>query len=163
MAKKRKKARKTTRRRRIGGVMNPNGPIVKFGSIGAGYFLGDKINDAVDKATGGKVDGKIVAGVMAAAGAYLAFGKGKKTVAKQVAGGVLLGAGVKKGLKEFGVLNGFDSVPVLAGYKSVPVLNGYSTQRTAMNGFNVPAPLHRSVMGSVAAEASGSGINDTDR
>ena len=163
MAKRRKKARKTSRRRRIGGVMAPGSPVLKYGSIAGGYFLGDKINDAVDKATGGKVDGKIIAGVMAAAGAYLTFmAKGKKSVIKTAAGGILLGAGVKKGLKEFGVLNGFDNVPVLAGYQSVPVLSGYGTSRTSMNGFNVPQPVYKSVMGNVGAEM-GYGINDSDR
>ena len=157
---KRKKARKTIRRRKIGAI-NPNSPLVKYGSIAAGYFLGEKLNKQIDKVTGDKIDGKIVAAAEAGIGLFLVLSKGKKTMLKTVAGGILTGAGIKKGLTEFGVINGFMDVPVLAGYRNVPVLNGYNTAQQAINGFNVPAtPLHQSVMGGFNF---GSGINTADR
>jgi len=170
---RRKKAKKSTRRRRIGaaGKLNANSPIVKFGSMAAGYFLGDKINEQIEKITGDKMDGKIVAGLEVLAGLVLnktiKLGKsgGKPSLPLVVVGGVLAGAGLKKGLAEFGVINGFYSVPVLNGYRSVPVLNGYNpTPGASLNGYRVP---NRQVMGGVNIAtdmaASGSGINSTDR
>lgn len=167
MARRKKHAKKHHRRRRMGAagkMLNPSGPVVQYGSIAAGYFVGGKINDAIETASGGKIDGKIIAAAEVLVGGMLAFGKGKKTMVKSVAGGVLLGAGIKKGLQEFGVIGGFQSVPVLAGYQSVPVLGGYNvpTPGGSLAGYSVPTPMHKSVMGGVAAE-NGSGINDTDR
>lgn len=166
---KRRRAKKTTRRRRIGaaGKLNANSPLVKFGSMAAGYFLGDKINEQIEKVTGDKIDGKIVAGLEVLGGLILGgtikLGKSgaKPKLPMVVIGGVLAGAGLKKGLTEFGVINGFYSVPVVNGYRSVPALNGYNpTPGSQMNGYRVP---NRMVMGAVSVDASGSGINPTDR
>lgn len=169
---KRKKSKKITRRRRIGaaGKLNANSPLVKFGSIAAGYFLGDKINEQVEKLTGDKIDGKIVAGLEVLAGLVLnkTIKMGKSTKASLplvVVGGVLAGAGIKKGLSELGVINGFYNVPILNGFRSVPALNGYNpTPGANMNGFRVP---NRQVMGGINImtdmAASGSGVNATDR
>jgi hypothetical protein len=168
MARRKRHTKKHHRRRRhigaAGKMLNPAGPLVQYGSIAAGYFVGGKINDAIETATGGKVDGKIIAAAEVIVGGMLTFGKGKKTMVKSLAGGVLLGAGIKKGLTEFGVISGFQSVPVLAGYQSVPVLGGYNVPSPggSLAGYSVPTPMHKSVMGGVAAE-NGSGINDTDR
>lgn len=159
MAKKRKTAkRKTSRRRRIG-ALTPNNPIVKFGSIAAGYLLAPKINEAIAKATGDKVDGKILAAAQAGAGLLMLM-KGKKTMVKQIAGGVLLGSGARKGLQEFGVLNGFQDVPVLAGYRDVPVISGYNVPSGRLNGYNVPQPAGKTVLAGIE---DGSGINAADR
>lgn len=168
---KRKAKKRTTRRRRIGGIggkLNANNPIVKFGSIAAGYFLGDKINDALDKATGDKMDGKLLAGLETFGGLVISgiVPLGKKKAAKllpTVAGGILAGAGLKRGLKEMGVINGFSDVPVLQGFRSVPALAGYNPTPGAnmMSGYRVPS----NVMGSVPFDDNdgASGINDTDR
>ena len=175
MARRKKHAKKHHRRHRIGaagkGMFKPGGPLVQYGSIAAGYFVGPKINDAIDKATGDKIDGKIVAAAEAIVGGMLAFSK-KKTMIKTVAGGMLLGAGVRRGLSEFGVISGFQSVPVLAGYQSVPVLGGYSvpTPGGSLAGYSVPTPggslagrrVHKSVMGSIG-EDNGYGVNPCDR
>lgn len=181
MARRKKHGKKHHRRRHIGavgkGMFKPNSPLVQYGSIAAGWFVGTKINDAIDKAINGdkpaneQIDGKIVAAAEAILGGMLYFSK-KKTMAKTVAGGVLLGAGVKRGLKEFGVINGFQSVPVLAGYQSVPVLGGYSvpTPGGSLAGYSVPTPggslagrrVHKSVMGSIGDD-NGSGVNPCDR
>jgi hypothetical protein len=168
--KSKKGAKRTTRRRRrVGAVaLNAKSPLVQFGSIAAGYFLGDTINPLIDKVAG-TMDPKIVGAAEAGIGAALAFNllsKGKAPGALQVAaGGILMGAGAKRLLKEFGVINGFQSVPVLAGrrmngYNSVPVLGGYNTSRTAMNGiggYRVGPRINGSsnVMG---CAASGSGL-----
>lgn len=159
---KRRKAKKTSRRRRVGAI-NANNPLVKYGSIAAGYFLGDKINDAIEKATGDKVDGKIIAAAEAGLGLFLMFKKGKKKPALQIVAGVLAGAGIKKGLQEFGVINGFSDVPVISGYRQVPALNGYNPTPGAMlGGYKVPN-TYQAVMGGINEDASGSGINPTDR
>lgn len=161
MAKRKRKSGRTTRRRRVGAI-NANNPLVKYGSVAAGYFLSDKINEQLEKVTGDKVDGKILAAAEAGLGLMLMLNKkmAKKPIVK-ILGGVLAGAGVKKALTEFGVINGFQDVPVLAGYKSVPVLNGYTTAPVAINGFTVPRPVHQSVMGGIGED--GSGINAADR
>lgn len=165
MAKRKAKKGKKTSRRRSVGALNANNPLVKFGPIVAGYFLGDKINDAISKATGDKVDGKILGGGEAALGAVLMMGKvgkGKSKMFAKMAGGVLLGAGAKKLLSEFGVINGFSDVPVISGYGDVPVIGGYNVPQAALNGYNVPKPMN--VMGSVS-EGTGSGLGymDSDR
>ena len=163
---KRRKHRKTHRRRRIGALaLNASSPLVKYGSVAAGYFMGDKVNEAIDKATGGKVDGKIVAAAEALLG-FMLLTKGKKSTLKVAAGGVMLGAGVKRGLAEFGVISGFADVPVIAGYKSVPVLNGYVTRPGQMAGYMTPQPMsnRQNVMGAVdVGSGTGLGYMDSDR
>jgi len=147
MAKRRKQFK--TRRRRIGALaLSANSPIVKFGAVAVGYLMSDQINAQIDKVTGGKVDDKIVAGAQLVAGLFLFTGKGKKSVLKTVAGGILTGAGTKKALQSFGILSGFADVPVISGYEvpqPVPSLNGI-TDVPVISGYNVPQPQ---VMGSV--------------
>jgi hypothetical protein len=122
---KNRKAKTTTRRRRRISGVNAKSPIVQLGSIAAGYFLGDTINDALSKVTG-KLDPKIVAGIEALGGFLLT--RKVKSLPGQLIGGVLMGAGVKSGLKEFGVIKG------------LPVVNGYRDMR-AVSG--LPAPVRR--------------------
>ena len=142
---KRSKRSKARGRRRVGAAkLNANNPIVKFGSIALGFFLSEKINAPIVKAVGTKLDGKIIGAAEAGAGAWLTFGKGKKTMLKTVAGGVLLGAGVKKAMTEFGIggFGGYGRVPVVAGaYGRVPVLAGYTPNNT-LNGYNTNATLN---------------------
>lgn len=181
--KRRMKTSRKTRRRhhRVGALaLAPASPLVKFGSIAAGYFLlGDKINDAIAKATGDKVSGKVVGAAEGGLG-FLLMTKGKKTVIKTALGGLLVGAGLKKLLKEFGVITGYGGVPVVGnrvnGYGRVPVVGspaGYSQQgytpsiqlAGALNGYNVP-PVPPSIIGSFAddgTDGSGSGINSDSR
>lgn len=160
MARRAKKTKSKSHRRRSVGAINPNNNLVKIGAVAAGYFLGTKINDAISKATGDKIDGKIIAAVEAGLGLFLLMRKGRKTMVTTIAGGVLAGSGVKKGLQEFGVINGYSDVPVLGGYQNVPVISGYTTQQPAIGSYNVPTPIHKTVMGGVDG---GSGINTSDR
>jgi hypothetical protein len=166
---KRRRIGRTLRRRKNGALsFNASSPLVKFGSIAAGYFMADKINEAIDKTVGDKVDGKIVAAAEAVLGFMLSM-RGKKTTLKVAAGGILLGAGIKKALNEFGVIKGFDDVPVIGGYDSVPVLSGYTTRPIGINGYTVPQPMASkpSVMGGINVNSGGSGSGlgymDSDR
>jgi len=75
--------------------------------------------------------------------------------------------GAKKAMQEFGVINGvggYQSVPVIGGYQSVPVIGkrrvaGYVPNSGHLGSYNVPKPIHQTVMGS----ASGSGVNESGR
>jgi hypothetical protein len=50
MSRKKNSKKKSTKRRRIGSAaLSANSPIVAYAPIAAGYFLGDKINDATRK------------------------------------------------------------------------------------------------------------------
>lgn len=120
MAKRRKTSKKTSsRRRRVSGVaLSVKSPVVQFGSIAAGYFLGDKLNDALSNVTG-SIDPKIVAAAEAVGGFLLR--KQMKGTAGQVLGGVLIGAGVKKGLQSFGIISG---LPTVGGYKDLRTIQG---------------------------------------
>lgn len=145
-----KKTRKTVRRRSKVGAMslNANSPLVKYGPIAAGFFLGDTINDKIDTMIpDDKMSQKTKGMLEGGLGAALAFAKlgKKKTVVEEIAGGVFLGAGVRRLLKEFGVIQGiggYAAVPVVAarhrsrlnGYGSVPVIAGGYTTNRALNG-----------------------------
>lgn len=168
---KRKKAKSKSRRRRVGAAgMNPNNPIVKYGSMALGYLMGDKINAQVAKMVGDKVDGKIIGAGEAGLGAFLVFGGGKKSMLKTIAGGVLLGAGAKKVMTEFGIggIGPYGRVPVVAGaYGRVPVvagakrINGY-TPNNALNGYTPNSSLNgkMKVMGAIHS-GSGSSVAQT--
>lgn len=158
MAKRKKQKRS---RRRIGAInTSANGPLVKYGSIAAGYFLSNKVNDLLDKVTGGKIDSKIVNGVLAAGGLYYLFAaKGKKGTVGTMLAGIAAGTGTKGLLVDFGVISGFRSVPVIGGYKSVPVIGQYAVPKPAaglMSG--VGAYRTPSVMGRVTPEDTETGL-----
>lgn len=203
-----KKKRSKGRRRRVGGSMlNPSSPVVKIAATAAGYLLGDTINDAVDKGlasvikttstdaaeikkTADTLDTAktVVMVAEAGAGAYLLFGPGKSSMVKSIAGGVLLGAGAKRGMKKYGVIKGYQSMPVVGGrrrvngYQDTPVigratpgmgpgqlqgapdqLQGFIPQGSGVNGYNSQGS---GVMGALYMDASngdGSGINASDR
>lgn len=150
------KAAATTRRRRIGasgGKLNANSPVVKWGSVAVGFFLGPKLNAQVTKMIGDKLDPKIIAGAEAGLGFLLAMRKGKKNLVQTVAGGILLGAGVKLALSEFGIagIGPYGRVPVIGGaYGNVPVIGyrppGY-TPNHSMAGFSPNGSLARVMNG----------------
>jgi hypothetical protein len=179
-AKKRAHKKTHHRRRRSVGAMSlsSSGSLIKFGSIAAGYFLADKINDPIDTAVGTKLDHKIIGVAQGGLGYLLAF-KGKTSMIKSVAGGVLIGSGLKRMLKEFGVISGFRSVPVLGnrrikGFRDVPVigvgpsaLNGYNVPGVVA-GYNVPGRAPKTMNGVYTGASdngtrSNSGVNDNDR
>lgn len=162
MARKRKKS-SHRRRRRVGAMaLNASSPLVKIGSIVAGYFLGDTINGLLNNlvpasmktATNANKTGKMVAIGEGGIGAALILIKGKKTVLKVAFGGVMLGAGIKRfmNLSKAGVdpasLGGYGDVPVIgayatngqlgyrrriAGYGDMPVIGSY-TPNSSLNG-----------------------------
>jgi hypothetical protein len=176
MATKRKKTGKkktgTKSRRKVGAMaLNAQSPLVMLAAAGVGFLMGDKINTMVDKVTG-TMNAKVVAGIETGLGAGLVFMKlgKKKTMVEVIAGGLIGGAGIKRGLREFGIINGiggYQSVPVLGrrmikGYGKVPVLGngGYRTAQQSVNGvfngYEVPRSPASSVMGSTG---SGSGLS----
>jgi len=135
--------------------------------VGIGYLAADKINEQVDKIVPKKKDATTgvetpnqniaMAGELGLGGLLLL----KKMPVKNklvrqgitVAGGVLAGAGLKRALKELGVISGYQSVPVIgrrrmAGYQEVPVIGGVPAQ---LQG--VPAQLQGYV-----SQGSGAGM-----
>jgi hypothetical protein len=137
-------------------------PLVKFGSVALGYFAADKINPMIDKLTG-TLDAKIVAGIEVGAGTLLLMGKlgkGKPGMIATVAGGVLAGAGLKRGMRSFGVITGYGMVNVVSGYRPNTALNGYGavnvvsgyTPNMALTGAKSPA---NKIMGSVEPGGAG--------
>lgn len=146
MAKRKTKKKATRRRRRVGTMaLTASNPLVKYGSMVGGFLLGDQINPMIDKVTG-TMDQKLVGGATAGIGAALVFMKlgKKKTVVETVGGGLLIGAGAKRLLKEFGIMNGFRAVkPIngvnrpmkrMNGFQDVDVVNGFKTARIPLGG-----------------------------
>lgn len=133
-----KAKRTTTRRRRVSGVsMNANSPVVQMGAIAAGYFLENTVKAQIDKMTG-TMDPKIVAGGLAILG-FVLRSKVKGTAAA-VAGGLMMGAGIKRGIAAF---TAPQLAPAVAG---LPVVSGYRDMR-AING--LPSAVRR-IAGPVA-------------
>lgn len=171
MARRKKAKKRTSRRRRVGAMsFNPNSPLVKYGSLLLGFVLANKINPAIDKITGGKIDDKIIAGVSTLGGGYYLFmHKGKKNLIVTAAAGVAAGAGIKRGMAAFGIgslLGGYGKVPVLgnrrvAGYHGVPVLgnrvNGYDAGQMVGAYRSNPKPFPNSMAG----VDTGSGVTNT--
>lgn len=125
MAKRKKHTHRkgTRRRRRVSGVaLNAKSPIIGYGAIAAGYFLGDKINAALAKVVPSSIDPKIVAAVEAVAG-YLVRSKVKGT-AGQLAGGVLMGAGVKAAIAAFKPATTVAGLPTIGDYQNMRYING---------------------------------------
>lgn len=151
MARKKSHKKRTTRRhRRVGAMaLNAKSPLLMWGSIAAGYLLSDTIEGFIPdtfmatNTSRGKIIGAGTAGIGAAL-MLAKLGKKPKGALEVGLGGILIGAGGKKLLKEFGVVSGiggYQSVPVIgnqirrgvAGYQSVPVI-GYTPSRQALNG-----------------------------
>lgn len=159
MAKKKKKKGTS---RRVSGLLSlsPSSPLMMYGPILAGYFLGDKINEAITKAVGDKIDGKMIAGAEVGLGALLVFKKGKKSLLTNIAGGLLLGAGIKKGMTEFG-LGGFQNVPGVSGFQDVQYVNGPGRRKRmdrggSYNGF--ASYVHEAVGNGSGLSNRGSGM-----
>lgn len=160
------KAKKT--KKKVGAVaLRATSPIVKFGSIAAGYFLADKVNEQIVKLTG-TMDPKIVNGILAAGGLYFTFlHKGKKSTIMAALSGFAAGVGAKGLLVDFGIVNavaGFREMPVIGSYGDVPVIGNYAPASGNLSGvgaYNVPASVLNGVNG--CDYGSGSGINSTDR
>lgn len=138
---KRKSSRKPVRRRRrIGATaLNMKSPLVKYGSIAAGFLMATTINTPLDKVVPISVDPKLVAAGQVGLGAFLAFKK-QQSMITTVAGGLLVGAGIKRAMTAFGIgsIGNYQSVPVvgrLGNYQSVPVISGYQTAALALNGY----------------------------
>lgn len=199
MAKKKgKKSKGGKRRRRSAGALNLNSPVVKLLAIGGGFFVGDTINAQVDKiipikptdpAVPGSPDKNATmktVGTIGLGGLLLLNKKGSPMVkgVTTIAGGVLAGAGLRRALKQMGVIKGYQNVPVIgkrrmAGYQNVPVIgmNGAPAQLQGMGGapaqlqgFRVNGGLGQNgygsqgsgVMGSVmSANANGSGLSNS--
>ena len=168
---KTKKKKTTHRRRRVGAMaLNPSSTTMKLITAAAGFLMATPVNAAIDKVTGTSIDQKLVAGGQVGLGAWYLMGKGKKNMLLTIASGVVAGAGLKRGMKAFGIgrLGGYGRVPTiggnqrLMGYGQVDVLNGFSVPGT-LNGYETPGIVGRNmnkrrIMGSFGDDASGSGL-----
>lgn len=147
-----KKGKKPTRRRRRSmGALNMQSPKVNIAALAAGalggLIWGDKINEQIDKIIpADKVDGKLVAtGQVGLGSAYAFLVKKKRTTivtgALSLASGVLIGSGIKRGMKEFGMgnisINGYQDVNAVNGYQDVNAVNGAGRRRRVL-GNNSP-------------------------
>lgn len=189
---KNKKGAKRSKRMGRSSMMNPSSPVLKIAAVAAGYFLGEKIIAPLEKliplkntpASGTTpatvapiIPEKVIHGAEAGLGALLLM-KGKSTMVKTIAGGLLAGRGLKGLMTDFNIMTGFQSVPVLGkavrGYQITPVLGAVpaSLQGTTNNGYRVnglppqlsgyvPNGSGVGVMGSLYT--NGSGINVSDR
>lgn len=156
------------RRRRIGAMaLNATSPLVKYGSILAGYLMGDKILGPIKKMIPATVDTKIIGIAEGGLGYMLALKKGgKKSLATTVLGGLLLGDGAKSIMSSLGVggIGPYGRVNVVNGpYGNLQVINGRKrignyTPNNSLNGYTPSGTLAR-VMGSLGS-ASGSGITN---
>jgi hypothetical protein len=176
MARRRKrKVVSHRRRRRVGALaLNASSPMVTYGSIILGFLAGGAINPLINSLIPATMKtqvntGKMVAGGQVGIGALLVFSKGKKSLVKTLAGGLMLGAGLKRASIVFkpgttDTLGGYGRVPVVgayetqgqlgyggrrkvAGYGDVPVVGSYTTPG-ALNGARV--------MGSMRSDGNGS-------
>lgn len=135
--------RRRSHRRRVGarGLSLGRGDTgMKILSVAAGYLMADTINAQVDKIVPKTTDPTTlvqtpnqniaIVGEVGLGGLLLMRKSAAGTVGKvlKYGGGVLVGAGLKRALKKFGVLRGYQAVPVLgrrphmAGYQSMPVI-----------------------------------------
>jgi len=156
---KRKKARKTSRRRRVGAMaLSPSSNLVKLGSVAVGYLFANQVNGMLDKVIPATVDQKIIGVAQAGAGYYLGLRKGgKASMIKTVLGGVLAGAGVKRLATSMNLagIGGYQMVPAVGGYQNVPAIgnkvNGYAPGPGGINGYQ----LAKQSVGSLIKDGSG--------
>lgn len=176
MARKRKSRKTHHRRRKVGAMaLNASSPMVKYGTILLGYLLAKPLNTAIDGIIPASLKSqtgspKIVAAGEAGIGALLVFSKGKKSLIKSIAGGVFLGAGLKRFMDSMATgaattITGYGAVNVVSGYGAVDVISGKRklggyTPNAALNGYtpnamlNGTKPVHQTIMGNVR-EGSG--------
>lgn len=131
-----KATHRTHRRRRSVGAlaMTANSPLVMIGSVAVGFLAGSQINQAINMLIPANLKtqagtGKAVAAGQVGLGALLILGKGKKSMIKTIAGGLLAGAGVKRATIVFktgttDTLGGYGDVPVIGAYVPNSQLNG---------------------------------------
>lgn len=158
---------------------------LKLLAVAGGFFMGDAINGGIDslvtKVTGGTATttttpattstSPVTAIAEIGIGGLLLMRKksgGMNTVLK-LGGGVLAGAGIKRLMKQMGVIKGYQSVPVIGrhrmtGYQSVPVIGGIPPQLAGkmpaqLQGYRVNGytAAGSGVMGAIDS-GSGSGI-----
>lgn len=171
MAKHRKKK---TKHHRVSSLsLTKHRTPIMIGSALLGYFvLGDTINTQIDKmlpapsatpSTGMSLSSILPVAAEAGIGTVLVSMKKTGTIGA-VAGGVLLGAGIRRALKQAGVIKGYQSVPVIgarnrrmAGYQSVPVIGGVPSVLQGMPAQLSSAGGYR-VNGADGYIPSGSGI-----
>lgn len=175
---RRKHHHKKSHRRRIGAMsLSASSPLVKYGSIALGYIAATTINNGIDGIVPSSMKtntnyGKLAAVGEVGLGAMLAFRKGKKSTIGTIAGGLLIGAGLKRGMAALSssttpaTTSGYGQVPVVGGYGQVPVVgrrvNGYTPNQT-LGGYTPNQtltgnkPAHLTVMGS-----AGSGLMRSD-
>lgn len=190
MAKKRKKHGRR-RSRRVGAFkLGGKDTGLKLAALAGGFFLGDMINGRIDSlltkttaatattpaTTSSTPTMLATVGELGLGGLLLMRKKqpGAIGMAVPVVGGLLAGAGIRRALKQLGVMTGYQSVPVIgrhrmAGYQNVPVIGRTPTppqlagrpgqlQGYRVNGYTSAGS---GVMGSVGAVDSGSGITNT--
>lgn len=184
------------RRRRGVGALKLGGKDIglKLAAVAGGWFLGGVVNTAIDKVLPKTTDPVPVptknGQIMATAGEIgigglllLRRSSGTSGMVQKVAGGLLVGAGLKRALHVMGVISGYQNVPVIgrhrmAGYQNVPVIGATPPQLAGktpaqLQGFRVngytPAgsgvgayiPSGSGVMGSIGNCDGGSGITNT--
>lgn len=182
------------RRRRVGALSLGSKDIgLKLAAVAGGWFLGGVVNTAIDKMLPKTTDPTPVptknAQIAATAGEIgigglllLRRSSGTSGMVQKVAGGLLIGAGLKRALKVMGVVGGYQNVPVIgrhrmAGYQNVPVIGGTPPQLAGktpaqlqgfrVNGYNAAGsglgayiPSGSGVMGSIGSCEGGSGITN---
>jgi len=177
---RRKRTHKTKHRRRhrIGAMaLSATSPITMYGSIALGFLMGNTVNGLLNNLVPAAIatdptkavsTGKILAAGQAGLGAALVFMKGRKTTVKTIAGGILLGSGLKRAMTVFKsgatTMGGYGDVPVLGAYKA-PGQLGYSRKVAGygdvpvIGAYTGPGALNGKVMGSMHSSGSGSDLS----
>jgi hypothetical protein len=129
--------------------MKAGSPLLMVGSAAVGFLAGTQVNQAINMLIPATMKtqantGKAVAAVQVGVGAFLILSKGKKSMLKTIAGGLLAGAGLKRATIVFkagttDTLGGYGDVPVIGayapngqlgrrvhGYGDVPVIGAYA-------------------------------------
>ena len=170
--------KKSHRRHHIGAMsLSASSPLVKYGSIALGYIAATTINNGIDGVVPSSMKtntnyGKLAAVGEVGLGALLAFRKGKKSTIGTIAGGILIGAGLKRGMSALtssstaATTSGYGQIPVVGSYGQVPVVGrrvaGYTpnqslTGYTPNQSLTGNKPAHLTVMG-----CPGSGLMRND-
>lgn len=187
MAKKRKH-QKRRRSRRVGALrLGGSDTVIKLAAVVGGFLVGKEINEQINKILPKTTDPIPVptkAGTTMAMvgeigiGGFLLLSKFPGTVGlvAKVAGGVALGAGIRRAAAVMGIMSGYQSVPVIgrhrmAGYQNTPVIGSVPAQlsgrtppqlsgyRPAGSGVGSYVNQGTGVMGSIGNADGGSGIS----
>lgn len=178
------------RSRRVGAFkMGGKDAGLKLIAVGAGFLLGNTINTMVDKvalpkdpnapADKVKTAKNIAMAAEVGLGGLLLLRRSTGTMGMgmKVAGGVILGAGLKRALSVLGIMTGYQNVPVIgrhrmAGFQSVPVIGRTPPQlagkvppqlggyRPAGSGVGAYINQGSGVMGAIGCCEGGSGITN---